>query len=69
MNEVPTEVKRQLVEAKLTLWRNTYYDASLDAEVAKAVEDPRLLQVAEENMKRALKAISALEKRLEELGS
>ena len=63
-DQVPDEVKRGLLSGKLQLWRNTLYDAQLDIEVAKAIEDERLMQQSATRLKGALKAIDLLEKML-----
>jgi len=49
MNEIPTEVKREIIMAEMSMWRNTLYQAEVrhrvnarigaTAEAQKAVED------------------------------
>lgn len=66
MTDISDEIKRQLIEQKIDLWRRTYYDAELDAKIAEALDDPQLKRMATERMKKALKAVDVLEKLLNE---
>lgn len=66
-NNLPVEVQRTLIQQKLTMWRNTVYDAQLDAKIAKALEDERGEQQARQRIKSALKAVELLEQMMNEL--
>ena len=57
---LPRVVKLKLLQDKIQLWRNTLYDAELDAKVAVALEDERNKEHAEQRMKAALKALDVL---------
>lgn len=65
--DVPVEVKKQIVSAKIAVINNSIYDAGLDAKVAKVIGDERGEKVATERVKSLLKAIEELEGILEEL--
>lgn len=56
------------MKSKLALWRNTEYDAQLDAEIAKVLSDDQMLAQAKLRMKNAKKAIGELERKLKSLG-
>lgn len=59
--QVPDDLKCLLIAQKVQLWRNTIYDATLDAKIAKMLEDKRKVELAEKRIKDALKAIDLLE--------
>ena len=58
---IAPEIERAIIEQKLALWRNTFFDYSLDAKVAQAVDDAQGLERAKDSMKKAAKAIAVLE--------
>lgn len=58
---IAPEIRQQIISHKLSLWRNTYFDASLDATVAATLHDEQMAQAAQARMKQALQAIAALE--------
>ena len=62
--EPSEEIIRQMVAEKLKIWKNTVYDAGLDAKVATITEDDRMLQGAQKRLKGALKAVAFLEEEL-----
>jgi hypothetical protein len=59
--------RKQLIENKITLWRNTIYDAELDARVADALGKEAASEQAQERMKEAMQAVELLEGMLDEL--
>jgi len=62
---VPDEVViKQMIAEKLKIWKNTVYDAGLDAKVATVTEDDRMLQAAQKRLKSAMKAVEFLEEEL-----
>ena len=60
----PEAVIKQILTDKLKLWKNTVYDAGIDAQVAKVTADDRMLQGAQKRLKGALKAVAFLEEEL-----
>jgi len=58
------EVIEQMLQEKLTRWKNTVYDAGLDAKVAAVTEDERMLKAAQKRLKSAMKAVEFLEEEL-----
>jgi hypothetical protein len=72
--DVSTEVKRELINGRLQLWRNTLYAAMLDAKVAQKLVDAKLergetaFKQAKDQVKECEVAIEELERELSELG-
>ena len=64
--EIENDVKRMIVEQKLVLYRNTLYDAELDAKIALLLKDKE--EITKERIKQVLKAIELLETELKSLG-
>ena len=62
--ELTPETKGEIIKAKITQWQQQLYSLQLDAKVAKAVEDDKLLENIEMQVKRVLVAIETLEKEL-----
>ena len=62
--ELTQETKGEIIKAKLASWQQQLYSLQLDAKVAKAVEDDKLLENIEMQVKRVLIAIETLEKEL-----
>lgn len=60
-DEVAPEVQGKIIEQKLTLLRNSIYDASLDAKIARVMEDMHGEKAALERMRKLLKAVEMLE--------
>jgi hypothetical protein len=58
--ELPEATKIIILRNKLKLWKNTLYDAQLDARIAKVLEDERNEEQAAQRMKHAHKAIDFL---------
>ena len=67
MNDIPRQIKLELLRQKLQLWRNTHYSASLDAKVAQSIGDDAMLSQATAAMKRALQAQDVIEEAIKEL--
>jgi len=63
--EITNDVKRVIVEQKLTLYKNTLYDAELDAKIALLLNDKE--DATKARIKQVLKAIELLETELAEL--
>ena len=66
--DIPVRARRELLRQKLELWRNTCFDAELDAKVADAIGDDGLKEQGMARLKQALKAVGALEAMLKEEG-
>ena len=64
---IPNDTKRVLLTQKLEMWQNTLFDARLDTEIAKMLEDEQLAAQSQARMKSALKAIELLKNKLSEL--
>jgi CRISPR/Cas system CSM-associated protein Csm4 (group 5 of RAMP superfamily) len=60
--EITNDVKRVIVEQKLTLYKNTLYDAELDAKIALLLNDKE--DATKARIKQVLKAIELLETEL-----
>ena len=65
--EIPNDVKLEIVNRKLQVWNNTLYDAGLDAQVAAVTKDPRQEKASQDRVKSALQAIDFLTKQKKEL--
>ena len=66
-NEASNIDKKQMLEQKLQLWKNTIYDAEVDARVAQAIGDDQLLETAKRRLGQAIKATDVVGKILAEL--
>ena len=44
---IAQEIRQQIIANKVALWRNTYFDASLDATVAATLHDEQMAQTAQ----------------------
>jgi hypothetical protein len=60
MNDIPNNVKIEILARKLAIWNNTLFDASADEKLARILEDKDLSKAAQARMKQALKAIEAI---------
>jgi len=67
VNKVTPEVKLNILRGKLQLYHNTYYSYKIDAQIGKDISDPKMVETAKDNMRRAQQCIDALEKMLAEL--
>jgi len=67
MSDIPVEVQVQIIRQKIQIWRNTEYDAQLDAEIAQVLSDDQMLAAAVQRMKNAKKAIAELTRKLDGL--
>ena len=73
MTNIPVDVKKILIEQKISAWRNTLYANELDAKTAQIFVDGKMsggnemLEAAKNEMKKCLAAIDALEKELKGL--
>lgn len=65
--ELPVMNRLAILENKLLVWRNTLYDALLDAQISRSLEDERTEKTAKERAKRAQATINALEDALGKL--
>jgi hypothetical protein len=66
-DDIDVGTKGFIINQKIATWRNTYYDASLDAMIAGDIGDDILKNQAASRMKQCLKAIEQLEKLASEL--
>lgn len=62
--ELTQETKAEIAKSKIAYWQQQLYSLQLDAKVAKAVEDDKLLENVEKQVKRVLIAIETLEREL-----
>ena len=67
MDDVTKEAKREILNQKLQIYKNTYYSHGVDAKVAKDIGETQMLQAATDNMARAQKMIDAIEGMVAEL--
>jgi len=67
MEELAPDLKKQILDKKLQLWKGTLYDAGLDAKVAAVVDNARLRTAAEKRVREAIQAIELIEGLQEEL--
>ena len=64
---VSTEVKKAILNQKLTIYQNTVYDISLDVKIAKVLENKEQEEASVARMKPVMKALELLESELSEL--
>jgi len=64
---IPKEVTLSLLIRKITTWKNSIADATIDAKVALHTDDQRLLRAAQTRLKTAIKAIEFLEKEVDDI--
>jgi len=62
--ESTPEARQSIIAQKIALWRNTAFDAELDAKVAQALGNAEAEANAAERLKNCLKAIATLEEML-----
>jgi len=67
MTEILASIKRQILQDKLTLYRNTYYSHQVDARIGQDIADERMIEAAKENMRKVQRCLDTLEKLLGEL--
>lgn len=60
IDEIPNNVKIELLTRKLAVWNNTLFDAGADEKLGRLLDDKDLQKAASARMKQALKAIEAL---------
>ena len=65
--EPPIPVQLAIISRKVAEWKNTIYDAKLDAKVALHTDDTRLLQAAQKRLKTALQSVEFLESEVDSL--
>lgn len=65
--KVSVEAKLLVLNNKLAIYKNSFYDAEIDYSVGTVTDDDKLKENAQERMKTYLKAIEALEKMLAEV--
>lgn len=66
--DVPNEVKRQILQQKLQIHRQTYYAHQIDAQIAQDIGGmEQVVNQAKENMARTQKFIDKLEELLTKL--
>jgi len=68
MEDVSIDVKRAILEQKLQIYKNSSYDALIDAKVAKMLEDKNTEKQATERLAKMTKAIDFIEAELVTLG-
>lgn len=74
MSDITVEAKKELIEGKLRLWRNTLYSVELDAKTAQKFSELKIeggdamLKQSEAEMKKCFSAIEFLLSELKALG-
>jgi len=68
MEDVSVDVKRAILEQKLQIYKNSCYDALIDARVAKMLEDTNTEKQAAERLIKMTKAIDFIKEQLSTLG-
>lgn len=66
-NDIPDAIKRQLIQQKVSIWRNTLYDTSVDARLADLLKDEAGKQAAATRAEQAIRALDELERILAEI--
>lgn len=69
MKEINDAIKLVILKRKLEAYQNTYYDTSLELEIAEELGNQRLAEGALKKMADQKKAIALLEGKIEELES
>jgi len=64
MTELSAETRKQIIEAKITVYEQKAYDINLDAEIGKDLDNDTMYQAAVENLKRVKRAQDTLRRRL-----
>lgn len=59
--KITTARRLAILNSKLALWQNTYYDAELDAKIGQDIDKPQMEKQATTRMKEALKVIGWIE--------
>jgi len=67
MDDVNVADKREMLERQLQVWKNTVYDATVSAKVAKAIGDDQIYEFETQRAIRATKAVDFVQEMLEEL--
>lgn len=68
MIEIPISTKREILQGKVLLYRNTYYSHQIDAQIGQDIGDERMVAAATENMRKAQQCLDVLKRLLAELG-
>ena len=68
MEDISVDVKRAILEQKLQIYKNSCYDALIDAKVAKMLEDDNSEKQAAERLTKMTKAVDLIEGELSTLG-
>jgi hypothetical protein len=66
-DEVKVADKWRMLEQQLQVWKNTVYDATTSAKVAKAIGDNQIYEFEVQRATRATKAVDFVEEMLAEL--
>ena len=67
MEDVSVDIKRAILTQKLQVYKNSCYDALIDAKVAKMLEDDNSEKQATERLTKMTKAIDLIEGELSTL--
>ncbi len=67
MEDISIDVKRQILTQKLQMYKNSSYDALIDAKVAKMLENERNEKQATKRLADMTKSIDFIEKELSAL--
>ena len=52
MDEIPNNIKRTIIEARISQWKNTQYQSIIDLRIAEKIEDVLMGDTAKEGIKR-----------------
>jgi len=65
--DIAVESQLLILNNKMSLWQNTYYDAGLDAKIAEDIGNDKMTEIAAKRMKEALTAIGFLEREISQM--
>jgi len=67
MTELSTEIRRQILQQKITFYQQAYYAHQVDAQIGQDIGDTRMVEQAKENMRKAQQLLDRLAELLGEL--
>jgi len=67
MDELSTEIRRQILQQKITFYQQAYYAHQIDAQIGQDIGDTRMVEQAKENMRKAQQLLDRLAELLGEL--
>jgi len=67
MDELSTEIRRQILQQKITFYQQAYYAHQIDAQIGQDIGDTRMVEQAKENMRKVQQLLDRLAELLGEL--